>query len=317
MVRDNFERVIDHLILNESGSKSYRSPTSEGIWGYVKDKYDRGGSTIHGVTFRSWKRFLNKNKRHDFLTTNERWFDFVRPDERGREFFDVNLFKLNHFKALNPADVRFFYHNEYWQKSGCDFLPSGLDYYVFDFAVHSGVSRSVKYLQGCVGVIQDGVVGDRTISAVLEYIDHNGIRRLLKEIEKDRRKFLSQIKNAFRFQKGWDRRLDSVNEKCYELIDEIYVAPKKDLSKSRTIKTAKTQAKIAAAGAIIPAIAPDQRHIENAIEVAVDNLEAVSMITRLVDTIYSYGQTALLLSIIGFAGYQVYLRYDDWFKRER
>lgn len=317
MVSENFDRVIDHLIFNESGPKSFRSPSSQGIWGYVNNPFDSGGATIHGVTFRSWKRFLKKYSRHDFFLSNSRWSNFIRIDERARDALDVTLFKLKDFKALTPADVKFFYHAEYWQAAGCDFLPSGVDYYIFDFAVNSGASRAVKYLQRLVGVLDDGIVGNRTKEATFEYVDANGAKRLLKELDRSRRNFLAQIKNASKFMRGWDKRLISVLEKCYELLDDVYVAHSKDLSKSRTIRTSKAQVKFVTGMAAAEALAPDQRTMQTAVNATIENLETASTVTRLIDGIYSYGHFAIYATIICFAGYHIYLRYEDWFTKER
>jgi lysozyme family protein len=69
-------------------------------------------------------------------------------------------------KALTSDDVAPLYKRKYWDACRADELVSGLDYAVFDCAVNSGVGRSVKLLQGCVGVTADGGIGPATMAAV-------------------------------------------------------------------------------------------------------------------------------------------------------
>ena len=316
---DNFERVINHLILTESGHKNYRSPTSEGIWGFVNNPFDSGGATIHGVTFKSWKSFVMRYSKHDFFIDlhHDRWEQYLSPHKHGGIYFDLTKFKLNDFKNLTPSDVKFFYFVEYWQRVAGDLLPSGVDYYMFDFAVHSGGQRASEYLQRVIGAVDDGAIGKMTLNKVDEYIQANGVKRLLKELDNERRNFLKQIKNSTKFMKGWNVRLSNVMTKCYELINDVYVEPHKDLTHSRTIKTAKNQVAVATVGGVVATIAPNEKHVTSAVTNIVENLEVANTVTRLISNIYSYGYMALSLVIIGFALYQVYLRYDDWFTGKR
>lgn len=57
------------------------------------------------------------------------------------------------------------YRQNYWDEMSCDMLPQGVGLAVFDYGVNSGVSRSVKALQGLVGTTVDGVVGPLTVVA--------------------------------------------------------------------------------------------------------------------------------------------------------
>ena len=311
-MRDNFNRVYDHLILNESGHKNFRAKTSEGIWGFVNNPLDRGGPTIHGVTWKYWKIFINKYKEHDFFLS-EAWSKFHSFDDHGRPFFDPDNFKMKDFKFLNPSDLKFYYHREYWEGVNGDELPSGIDYYMLDFCVHSGAGNASRPLQRIVGVFDDGKIGDQTIAAVFSYVEKNGIRRLIKEVDRARRDFLSQLKSSPHFLKGWNNRLERVLDKCYELIGDVYVNIQKPVRESRTVSTSKKQIAFAGSAAAVGSVVPD----EKSTKIILDNLEVAETVTSAVSGIYSYGYRVIFLVIIGFALYQIYTRYEDWFKGNR
>ena len=54
--------------------------------------------------------------------------------------------------------------SEYWDKFGCDLLPTAVAFQVFDTAYNGG--HPVQWLQGIVGTEQDGKMGQQTAIAV-------------------------------------------------------------------------------------------------------------------------------------------------------
>ena len=114
-------------------------------------------------------------------------------------------------KFITDEELRAIYKFQYWDKVQGDFLPSGLDYAVFDFAVNSGVSRAAKYLQAVIGVAQDGQIGARTLAAITS--PTSTINALL-----DRRVgFLRNLKTFMTFGKGWTRRVQGVRAHALEM----------------------------------------------------------------------------------------------------
>jgi len=105
--------------------------------GFVNHPKDPGGATNRGVT--------------------QKVYDAYRKT-RARPIQSVKFISEDETKAI--------YKFQYWDRVQGDFLPRGLDYAVFDFAVNSGVGRASKYLQACVGTKQDGVIGAMTIAAI-------------------------------------------------------------------------------------------------------------------------------------------------------
>lgn len=95
--------------------------------GYVNDQKDPGGETKYGICKRSY------------------------PNE------DIKNLTLEHAKLL--------YKRDYWDAAKCDQLPSPLNLFVFDGAVNQGVAPAIKTLQKTLNVVQDGILGQQTITA--------------------------------------------------------------------------------------------------------------------------------------------------------
>lgn len=146
----------------------------EGGWSFHKD--DPGGMTNLGVTKRVW----------------EEWVGHAVDEKTMR--------------ALTPEMVGPMYKAKYWDKIKGDDLPSGVDYAVFDAAVNSGPGRAAKWLQGCVGVEQDGGIGPKTLAAVAKHDP----AVLVEDYAKRRLSFLMDLPHWGTFGKGWGRRVAEV-----------------------------------------------------------------------------------------------------------
>lgn len=96
--------------------------------GYTNDPRDPGGETMYGISKRSY------------------------PTE------DI--------KNMTLGRAKWLYQRDYWGPAGCDVVPDGIKFDLFDMAVNSGVKNAVKALQKAVSEIEDGVLGGRTVMAV-------------------------------------------------------------------------------------------------------------------------------------------------------
>ena len=144
--------------------------------GFVNHPSDPGGMTNLGVTKKVWEEWVG------------------HPVEEKA------------MRALTPATVAPLYRSKYWDKIKGDDLPSGVDYAVFDAAVNSGPGRAVKWLQGCVGVEQDGGIGPKTLAAVTAMDP----AELVEDYAKRRLSFLMDLPHWSTFGKGWGRRVAEV-----------------------------------------------------------------------------------------------------------
>ena len=144
--------------------------------GYVFHKDDPGGMTNLGVTKKVWEEWVG----HEV-------------DEKA-------------MRNLTPEMVGPMYKAKYWDKIKGDDLPTGVDYAVFDAAVNSGPGRAAKWLQGCVGVEQDGGIGPKTLAAVAAFDP----KELVEDYAKRRLSFLMDLPHWGTFGKGWGRRVAEV-----------------------------------------------------------------------------------------------------------
>ena len=146
----------------------------EGGWSHHAD--DPGGMTNLGVTKKVWEEWVGHP-----------------VDEKV-------------MRGLTPEIVGPMYKVKYWDKVRGDDLPEGVDYCVFDAAVNSGPGRAAKWLQGCVGVEQDGGIGPKTLAAVAAFDP----KELVEDYAKRRLSFLMDLPHWGTFGKGWSRRVAEV-----------------------------------------------------------------------------------------------------------
>jgi lysozyme family protein len=151
--------------------------------GYSNHPRDPGGSTMRGVTQRTY----------------DDW-------RRGQGLSPRSV------RQIENAELRAIYKRDYWDKVKGDDLPAGVAYATFDFAVNSGVSRASKYLQAAAGVAQDGVIGPATVAAAKA--DPAGVITRLMDA---RVKFLRGLETFDTFGRGWMSRCDGVRRVAGEM----------------------------------------------------------------------------------------------------
>ena len=91
------------------------------------------------------------------------------PDDSGGETkFGISKrsYPALNIGELTEGQARDIYFSDFWTPAGCDGMPQVVAEIVFDFAVTSGVGRSVRALQQAAGVTIDGDVGPRTLAAI-------------------------------------------------------------------------------------------------------------------------------------------------------
>lgn len=150
--------------------------------GFVNHPKDPGGATMQGVTQRVYDNYRKGLKK---------------PAQSVRK--------------MVSAERDAIYRKQYWQAAKCDSLPVGVDYVVFDGAVNSGVSQSVKWLQRALGNLYngqvDGLIGPTTLDAVARVTDYDV---LIAKICERRMAFLKALKTWRTFGKGWTARVAGV-----------------------------------------------------------------------------------------------------------
>lgn len=149
--------------------------------GKVDDPQDPGGRTNQGViqrVYNGWRKKRNLPQRDVYL---------MEPHERDA-----------------------IYREGYWDLIRGDELPGGIDIVVFDGAVNSGPTQSVKWLQRALNMKRvDGDLGPATLEAILAHPDHD---KLVADILTRRMYFLQALKTWKRFGRGWKNRVDQVRK---------------------------------------------------------------------------------------------------------
>jgi lysozyme family protein len=147
--------------------------------GYVNHPSDPGGETNKGITKRVYDAYRQK---------------IGKPIQSVRD--------------ISQAEIAAIYKAAYWDLAKCDQLPAGISYVVFDGAVNSGVSQSIKWLQRALGIVAvDGVIGNATIAAVQNY---GNMDRLVDAICDRRLAFMKALRTWKVFGKGWASRVAAV-----------------------------------------------------------------------------------------------------------
>jgi lysozyme family protein len=125
------------------------------------------------------------------------------PGQETKFGISKRAFPLEDIKAMTLTRAKALYADHYWQPSGCDQLPDAIRFDVFDMAVNSGPVAAIRCLQGAVGTAQDGVIGQKTISAA-EAMD---APRLLAHFNAARLRMMTDLKTWPVFGCGWARRI--------------------------------------------------------------------------------------------------------------
>lgn len=148
--------------------------------GFSNHPADKGGRTMYGVTQGTYSAWLRKHGKAP-----------------------------NSVAKLTKNEAYKIYEEEYWLAAGCDKLPWPISYIVFDAAVNSGPSRSVKWLQAGLGLAADGKVGPKTIAAAQKVVDEGDGKKLLALLDQ-RVSFLARLVQSqpsqAAFLLGWWRR---------------------------------------------------------------------------------------------------------------
>jgi len=105
--------------------------------------------------------------------------------------------------SLTLDRAKFLYRRDYWGPAGCDSVPDGLKFDLFDMAVNSGVVRAIKTLQTAARESDDGVIGPRTLQA----LQSMPAAALVARFNGARLMFMTDLSNWGNFSKGWARRI--------------------------------------------------------------------------------------------------------------
>ena len=154
--------------------------------GYVNNVNDRGGMTNLGVT------------KHVY----DDWIGRVSTEQEMRD--------------LTPDDVAPIYKKNYWDRVKGDYLPSGVDWCAFDWAVNSGSGRPAKAIQRAVGAKVDGAIGKQTVGLVME----KDPKFIIDYVYTVRKAFYEGLDDYKHFGRGWSRRNTETLHQAMKMVEE-------------------------------------------------------------------------------------------------
>lgn len=179
-MHNNFDRALS-LVLKHEG-------------GYIDHPRDPGGATNMGITQRTLADWRSRHGTRHTISAED-------------------------VKALTRTEAAAIYRARYWDAIGGDDLPSGLDYAMFDFAVNSGPSRAIKFLQRAInattyfGLAVDGKIGPYTIRAAKLVAPE----ALIPTLCTLRLKWLRTLDTWRYFGRGWERRVLEVEDEALRM----------------------------------------------------------------------------------------------------
>lgn len=109
---------------------------------------------------------------------------------------------------LTLEQARDIYHKDYWCRYKCDYLPDAVGLVLFDSVVNSNAKRMIKFLQECLGVPADGIMGNQTIGAC----NRLPLKKIINDFLDKRLNYLMSLKDWKYFGKGWANRIKRVRE---------------------------------------------------------------------------------------------------------
>lgn len=104
---------------------------------------------------------------------------------------------------LTREEAKATYEKDYWARFSCDKMPWAIGWVFFDSIVNHGALEPTRWLQACVNVQADGVMGKDTMKGVFKAKTPLDVAR---DITLMRRDFCEQLHNWDRFKAGWCKR---------------------------------------------------------------------------------------------------------------
>jgi len=136
-----------------------------------------------------------------------------------RSMHGVGVQSVRH---ISDSELTSIYRWRYWDAIRAGSLPIGVDYAMFDFAVNSGVRRSVLELQAVLDVRADGSIGPLTLAAVASFCRGHGNASLSDAVCARRLRFIRGLSTYETFGRGWTARI--VGSRSGSQVDDTGVA---------------------------------------------------------------------------------------------
>jgi lysozyme family protein len=175
---------------------------------FTNIKYDRGGATKFGITFKTLKLFCEGKEISVNICDKD----------------NDNRLTTNDLRLTVLQDVKPIYKTKYWDVLKADKIESQLiaEFWT-DLLVNSGVGinrKHIKLVQSFVGVSADGFVGNKTVTAVNLFCKEKSEKVLFDYLFDYRNGYFERLvksdKTQSKFLKGWKNRINFYKTKHYD-----------------------------------------------------------------------------------------------------
>lgn len=128
-------------------------------------------------------------------------------DPGGETNFGISkrVYPREDIKGMTKARAIAIYRRDYWHPK-YDLMPYQVAAKVFDMAVNMGAKQAHKLLQRAAGVVDDGVIGNKTVQAVNAF----SVGALLDNITIEQNKYYAAVvrnrPTSSIFMAGWTHR---------------------------------------------------------------------------------------------------------------
>lgn len=175
--------------------------------GLSDDKFDRGGITKYGVSFEHLKDTAMTKK--GALAS----IGIITPITKDT------------IKNLTYEQAQSIFKMDYWIPCQCENMPLAIAVCVYDCAVNSGCSRSIKIIQKAYNrlfqntpIAVDGIIGPKTLSAASKLNSEDGIKAIVEERKKFYKAIVDNRPNQRCFLKGWYNRVNDLEKYASSLL---------------------------------------------------------------------------------------------------
>lgn len=152
---------------------------------------------------------MNFDQAFERLIGHEGGYVNNPADPGGETKFGISrrAYPLENIKGMTLERAKLLYLRDYWGPAGCDAVPDGIKFDLFDMAVNSGPVTAIKTLQRAAGVTPDGMLGPITLQAA----NSIPVPRMVARFNGNRMDFITKQPDAWwrEFGRGLMRRIAS------------------------------------------------------------------------------------------------------------
>lgn len=106
-------------------------------------------------------------------------------------------------KNLTEDQAKAIYYEDWWLALGMDRFSSAMQFQMFDAAFNHGMRNATKIFQRAVGVVDDGIIGSKTMAAASDMDVNDKLMRFLAY----RIRFYTSLSTFDTFGRGWSNRV--------------------------------------------------------------------------------------------------------------